>query len=213
MDEPPGAIVSLRKNCESKGYFSDSKVALQKIHILLFFDDFIAHIFFYVLRPKMNFGWYLTFESTFSSWKPENFGFYMMAILTFGKVFTQSRGVFVDVFFCMWTFWRVTFESLQTQRWNQFFTLVCYISILKVAIFYQSLKMTKSWAPPSYADAAKSPSPFFTSKHDNLFTIQYISNLFIREAMITYYYGSPAFRQKEKKNRREGGEVMRNSAL
>jgi hypothetical protein len=67
MYEPPGAIVSLRKNCESKGYFSDSKVALQKIHILLFFDDFIAHIFFYVLRPKMNFGWYLTFESTFSS--------------------------------------------------------------------------------------------------------------------------------------------------
>ena len=42
MDEPPGAIVSLRKNCESKGDFSDSEVALKKIH----FDDFIVHISF-----------------------------------------------------------------------------------------------------------------------------------------------------------------------
>ena len=64
MDEPPGAIVSLRKNCESKGDFSDSEVALKKIH----FDDFIVHISFMLLsRPKMNFGGYLTFESTFSS--------------------------------------------------------------------------------------------------------------------------------------------------
>ena len=63
--------------------------------------------------------------------------------------------------------------------------------------------MNKTW-PPSYADAAKSPSPFFTSKHDNLFTIQYISNLFIREAMITYYYGSPTFRQKRKKKSERG---------
>ena len=64
--------------------------------------------------------------------------------------------------------------------------------------------MNKTW--PSYPDAAKSPSsspssPFFTSKHDNLFTIQYISNLFIREAMITYYYGSPADKKKKKSER------------
>ena len=45
MDEPPGAIVSLRMNCESTGDFSDSKVALQKIYFLLSFDDFIANIF------------------------------------------------------------------------------------------------------------------------------------------------------------------------
>ena len=45
MDEPPGAIMSLRKNCESTGDFSDSKVALQKIYFLLSFDDFIANIF------------------------------------------------------------------------------------------------------------------------------------------------------------------------
>ena len=68
MEEPPGAIVSLRKNCVSKGDFSESKVALQKIHFLLSFDDFIAHIIFYVLsRPKKNYGGYLTFESSFSS--------------------------------------------------------------------------------------------------------------------------------------------------
>ena len=65
MDESPGAIVSLRKNCESKGDFSDSEVALKKIH----FDDFIVctHIFYALSRPKMNFGGYLTFEPTFSS--------------------------------------------------------------------------------------------------------------------------------------------------
>ena len=45
MDEPPGAIVSLRMNFESTGDFSDSKVALQKIYFLLSFDDFIANIF------------------------------------------------------------------------------------------------------------------------------------------------------------------------
>ena len=135
----------------------------------------------------------------------------MIAILTFGRAFTQSRGDFVDVFFCMWIFW-VTFESLQTQNWNQFLPWYVTSLFVKLQVFIKAWKWLNP-KPPSYVDAAKSPSPFFTSKHDNLFTIQYISNLFIREAMITYYYGSPAFRQKEKKNRREGGEVMRNSAL
>ena len=45
MDEPPGAIVSLRMNFESTGDFSDSKVALRNFYFLLSFDDFIANIF------------------------------------------------------------------------------------------------------------------------------------------------------------------------
>ena len=45
MDEPPGAIVSLRMNFESTGDFSDSKVALQNFYFLLSFDNFIANIF------------------------------------------------------------------------------------------------------------------------------------------------------------------------
>ena len=63
-------------------------------------------------------------------------------------------------------------------------------NLLKLQVFIKAWKWLNPESP-SYADAAKSPSPFFTSKHDNLFTIQYISNLFIREAMITYYYGRP----------------------
>ena len=115
-------------------------------------------------------------------------------------------------------FWVTANSTLKSQlvdwriKWNCFFPWYVTSLFVKLQVFIKAWKWLNP-KPPSYVDAAKSPSPFFTSKHDNLFTIQYISNLFIREAMITYYYGSPAFRQKEKKNRREGGEVMRNSAL
>jgi hypothetical protein len=42
MEEPPGAIVSHRKNCESTGDFGDTKVALKKFHFLLSIDNFIV---------------------------------------------------------------------------------------------------------------------------------------------------------------------------
>ena len=38
---------------------------------------------------------YLTFKSTFKVSKPEMLGFYMMEILTFDNLFTQSRQFFV----------------------------------------------------------------------------------------------------------------------
>ena len=48
----------------------------------------------------MNFGSYLTFEST--NLKNQKFlGFYLMKVLTFDRSVTQLRGFFVYVFLCL----------------------------------------------------------------------------------------------------------------
>ena len=44
----------------------------EKLLILFSIDNYIANISFYALSwPKLNFGWYLTFEITFYALKPD----------------------------------------------------------------------------------------------------------------------------------------------
>ena len=70
-----------------------------------------------IYPPKL--GGYLTFQSNFWSWKPNNLDFYMMEVVNFDLL---SFGDFLfTLYLCMWEFWRATFGSLWTQRWNSLY--------------------------------------------------------------------------------------------
>ena len=62
-------------------------------------DSYIANISLYAInRPKLNFGGYLAFESTFQALKQDKFANYLMKIESFDKyfclLFTSACGKF-----------------------------------------------------------------------------------------------------------------------
>ena len=130
MDEPPGAIVSLRKNCESKGNFSDSEVALKKIH----FDD-ISFMYWaglkWILEDiwPLNLLFHLKNQRTFIWWQ-----FWLL------EGHLLSPGEFCWCFFSAcenFEGWLLSHCKLNVEipfgglenKMEYFFTLICYISI------------------------------------------------------------------------------------